>query len=1070
MGRPETGSIDEWSARDLGRAERGGPYRLTGPQHAMIADSINTPGHGLWSVQLVLTIREALDLPRFKSAWRHLLARHPALRTRFVFGALGPPMQVVEDDVRLPLEELDWTGRPSHQIAEDVDSLRRRMLLADLDVGEAPVMRTALVKAGADLFYCIWVGHHALVDGRSMRNLAYELGTLYHARDGLSLPPARSFREYVDWLEGCPPEEGTRFWQEQLAGFSQPTSLGWPREGTGPGRLGSEALRLSRHETAALESFCARHSVAMNALVQGAWALLLHRYSGEDDVVFGSTRACRRSALGGAAGVDGMIGSIVHAVPVRVRFTSETTVIDVVREISRQHLAVRPFEHTSPLAIRKATVVPVGARTFETVVTFERASIGAALRSLGGFWEDWDVLDRGRNGHAITVFAYAEPELLLRMEWHGAWIADAVASRMLRQLARVLGDMARTPDRPALEVECLPDEDRERLVHEWNRTEVAYPRGATLRGLVEAQVERTPHRPAVRSDDETLTYAELGRRADQRAAALQAHGVGRGSIVGVCLERSLELVVSLLAVLKAGAAYLPIDPELPVERRAFVLADARAQALITTRPLSSEWPLAGVSRVLVGADAPDGPERPARVDAGLAEADPAYVIYTSGSTGRPKGVVNSHRGIVNRLRWMQDTYVLSDRDRVLQKTPIGFDVSVWELLWPLLAGAQLVLARPGGHRDPRYLVETVVRSGITVMHFVPGMLTEFLAVPEAAGCRTLRLVVCSGEALPVDVQNRFLSTLPARLDNLYGPTEAAVDVTSWRCRPEAAPTVPIGRPIANTRLYVMDRRRRLVPIGMSGELYIGGVQVADGYLNRPDLTASRFVPDPFAAEPSARLYRTGDLVRHREDGVLEFLGRDDDQVKLNGVRIEPEEIESAMRRHESVREAAVVVQPAGGPSGRLVAFVVFAGSGVPTTSDLRRFLRRWLPDPMVPGLVLEIEELPRLPSGKIDRGALRALADATLRPPGPRRPLGTPAERAVASVWKALLKVASVGPQDNFYELGGDSLLAVEAVLALEDAFGRRIDPRLLFFQTLEQLAANVEALSSAAPQEPASG
>jgi len=808
--------------------------------------------------------------------------------------------------------------------------------------------------------------------------------------------------------------------------------------------------------------------VTMNAVVQGAWALLLQRYSGEDDVVFGSTRACRRSALGGAADVDQMIGQFVHAVPVRVRFTSDMTVVDLVRDVSRQHLAVRPFEYSSPLVIRKATSVPVGSRLFETVVTFERSSTAAALKSLGGFWKDWDVLDRGRNGYALTVFAYQEPELLLRMEWHGAWIADAVASRMLRQLARVLGEMAEVPDRPALEVECLSGEDRERLLHEWNRTEVAYPGGATLPGLIDAQVARAPQRPAVSFGDTTLTYEELGRRADRLAAALQAQGIGRGSIVAVCLERSLELVVSLLAVLKTGAAYLPVDPEQPPDRNRFVREDARAHVLVTTRQLSREWPPAGVTRVLVGPDGPEGPEPPPLADAGITEADAAYVIYTSGSTGKPKGVINSHRGIVNRLRWMQDMYGLSDRDRVLHKTPIGFDVSVWELFWPLLTGAHLVVARPGGHRDPRYLGETIVRSAITVMHFVPSMLTEFLAVPEAAGCRTLRLVVCSGEALPVDVQNRFLSTLPARLDNLYGPTEAAVDVTYWRCRPEAAQaTVPIGRPVANTRLYVMDRRQRLAPIGMPGELYIGGVQVADGYVNRPALTVSRFVPDPFSTDPSARLYRTGDLVRYREDGVLEFLGRNDHQVKVRGFRIEPEEIEAAMRWHESVRDAAVVVRQAEGESARLVAFVAFTGPDVPTTSDLRRFLRRSLPDAMIPGLVLEIEEMPRLASGKIDRGALRTLADSALCPRGPSAELRTPAERTVASVWKALLKVPSVGPQDNFYELGGDSLLAVEAALALEDAFGRRIDPRLMFFQTLEQVAANAEAVSVGAATAP---
>jgi amino acid adenylation domain-containing protein len=1026
----------------------------------MLADSFNSPGHGLWNLQLAFTIREPLDVHRFESAWRQVVTRHPALRTRFLFPEQCPPVQLVEEDVAVSIEELDWTSRPPDRVGEGVEALRKEALLTDLDVATAPVMRVVLVRARPDLSFCLWVGHHALVDGRSMYNLAREVATIYHDGDDRSLPPARSFQEYVEWLPPRASDDATRFWREHLAGV-HPTPLGWPRPGTGPGHLGGDEVRLSRPDTVRLEAFCARHGVTVNSVVQAAWALLLQRYSGEDDVVFGSTRACRRSALDGTPGVESVIGQFVHAVPVRVRFTPESTVLDVVRDVLAQHHAVRPFEHTSPLAIHKAAGIPRGSRLFETVVTFERASTAATLKSLGGFWDRWDVLDRGRNGYAATVFAYAEPEMLLRMEWHGAWLADGVASRMLRQLARILGEIADNPDRKALEVETLSREERDRLLDEWNRTDVPYPRGDTLHGLIEAQARRTPGRPAVSCGGDTLSYEELSRRAKRRAAALRAQGVGRGSIVAVCLERSLELVVSLLAVLEAGGAYLPIDPEQPADRKRFVLEDARAQVLITTRELSNGWPPPETRRILVG---PEGnATEPAALDddAGVTETDPAYVIYTSGSTGQPKGVVNSHRGIVNRLRWMQDTYGLSEQDRVLQKTPIGFDVSVWELFWPLLTGAHLVVARPGGHRDPPYLAETIVRHGITVAHFVPSMLTEFLAIPEAAGCGTLRLVVCSGEALPVDVQNRFLSTLGARLDNLYGPTEAAVDVTYWACRPEPnQTTVPIGRPVANTRLYVLDPRRRPTPIGMPGELYIGGVQVADGYVNRPDLTASRFVPDPFAAGPAARLYRTGDLVRYREDGALEFLGRNDHQVKVRGFRIEPEEIESALRRHESVRDAAVVVRHAEGEPARLVAFVAFTPAEAPTTSDVRRFLRKWLPDAMIPGLVLEIDELPRLSSGKVDRGALRGLADATLAPSGPRQELRTGVERTVAGVWKTLLKVAAVGPQDNFYELGGDSLLAVEAAMALEESLGCRIDPRLMFFQTLEQVAANVEARS----------
>jgi amino acid adenylation domain-containing protein/FkbM family methyltransferase len=461
-------------------------------------------------------------------------------------------------------------------------------------------------------------------------------------------------------------------------------------------------------------------------------------------------------------------------------------------------------------------------------------------------------------------------------------------------------------------------------VRAWNQTDVPYPRDACLHQLIEAQFRRTSEAIAISFEGESLSYAELDRRSAALAAHLGRQGVGPETLVGVAMERSLEMVLSLLAVLRAGGAYVPIDPEYPRQRVAFMLDDASVPVLLTQSHLQSQLPshdarVIAVDEWLASAD-PERADPPMTPE--VTAENLAYVIYTSGSTGTPKGAMNAHRGICNRLLWMQDAFGIGPTDAVLQKTPFSFDVSVWEFFWPLMTGARLVVARPGGHRDPAYLARTIETERVTVVHFVPSMLRAFLDEPGLRErCRSLRHVVCSGEALSPDLQRRCFERVDADLHNLYGPTEAAVDVTHWRCRREDDGSVPIGRPVANTGLYVLDDAGRPTPVGEPGELYIGGVQVGRGYLNRPELTAERFVPDPFAAVPEARMYRTGDRVRYGSDGALEFLGRLDDQVKIRGFRVEPGEIESALREHPAVREAVVAVRHDGAGEQRLVAYV-----------------------------------------------------------------------------------------------------------------------------------------------------
>jgi amino acid adenylation domain-containing protein len=546
--------------------------------------------------------------------------------------------------------------------------------------------------------------------------------------------------------------------------------------------------------------------------------------------------------------------------------------------------------------------------------------------------------------------------------------------------------------------------------------------------LFENQVAATPDATALIFESEQLSYAELNKRANQLAHYLRKRGIGPDSAVGICMERSIELVIALYGVIKAGGAYVPLDPEYPSERLAHMLEDANIQLLLTQHDVLDALPETGINILQVDQindfikDFDDAnPVHVARAN------NLAYIIFTSGSTGRPKGVMNEHRGICNRLLWMQDEYPLHSDDRILQKTPFSFDVSVWEFFWPLMTGAQLVLAKPGGHRDTTYLANLIDSIKITTLHFVPSMLQVFLQDPNAGACTSLKRVICSGEALSFDLQQHFFTTLNAQLHNLYGPTEAAIDVTHWACKRDSHETsVPIGRPVANTQLYIVDTSGQRVPVGVPGELWIGGTQVARGYINQPELSAAVFVNDPLSPHPDARLYRTGDLARWREDGAIEFLGRIDHQIKLRGFRIELGEIEAQLDELGDVQQSVVLLREDVPDLKQLVAYIATADTTAFDSEAALAALGKSLPDYMVPARVIALTELPLTLNGKIDRSALPAPDAAAINKEyeAPRNIT----EEKLANLWADLLGIERIGIHDNFFALGGHSLVAMQLV------------------------------------------
>ncbi|HEX8128534.1 MAG TPA: amino acid adenylation domain-containing protein, partial [Pyrinomonadaceae bacterium] len=1057
-------------------------YPLSPLQQGLLFHTLYAPESGVYVEQLNCTLGGELDLDAFGRAWRQTVERHPILRTAFVWEGLDEPVQVVRRSVRLPFVQEDWRASSAAEQGASLRAYLKDDLRRGFDLSKAPLMRIALLQLSEDTYQFIWSYHHLMLDGWCIPLVLREVFAFYEAFSrGESFAPERPrpYRDYIAWLRRQDLRKAEAFWRQTLKGFHAPTPLPGVKAfdgadgkvGQADEEYGEQEISLPAETTAALQSLARSQGLTLNTLVQGAWALLLGRYSGERDVVFGVTVAGRPAEL---AGVEAMVGLFINTLPLRVEVDGGQELLPWLKSLQAQQTELRQYEYSPLVQVQGWSDVPRGMPLFESLLVFENYPVDASFRQQLAQLSVSNIQKVERTNYALNLLAVPGTQLLLRFSYDRRRFNAQTIERMLGHLQTVLENFVTHPSRRIAAVPLLAPAEQRQLLVEWNSTGRDYPQHVCLHELFEAQVERTPDAVALVFEDESVNYSELNRRANALAERLRASGVEAETRVGVYAERSVEMVVGLLGVLKAGGAYVPLEPTYPAERLSFMLADAQVSVLLTQERFLAALPPTQHGAEIICLDRDwkeiDGLNAENRPGGASSAHNAAYIIYTSGSTGRPKGVVNTHRGICNRLLWMQDEYELTCDDRVLQKTPFSFDVSVWEFFWPLMTGARLVVARPGGHQDSAYLVRLIARERITTLHFVPSMLSVFLAEEQGLeACRSLRRVICSGEALAKELQERFFARLAAELRNLYGPTEAAVDVSYWACvRDDARLSVPIGRPIANTQLYVLDGELQPVPVGVAGELYIAGVGLARGYLNRPELTAEKFIANPFGREAGARLYRTGDAARFLEGGEIEFLGRLDGQVKLRGFRIELGEIESVLAEHHQVGECVVVAREdargEGGDDRRIAAYFVPAGETLPTPDALRSFLREKLPEYMLPSAFVALPALPLTPNGKLDRRALPAPEPATATRDGHGEGVRcSPLEEVLAGIWAEVLGLERVGLHDNFFESGGHSLLALRVVSRLRSTLKIEVPVRELFdAPTVAGFAASISNLQRA--------
>ena len=1085
-------------------------YRLSPAQEGMLFHSLFAPESGVYVTQLALRM-EHLDLAIFERCWQELVNGHPVLRTAFVWRKTREPVQVVGRRVVVPVDREDWREVPPEQWEERLQQFMADDRERGFQPAKAPLMRLSLLRLSEHAHFFVWSHHHLLLDGWSMSMLVQELAERYHALANdhrYASARRRPYGDYIRWLGAQSLDEAESYWRRTLGGFDEPVPLGIaksvPEDGGEPSwRV--ESQWMSAEQTAALGAFARRSRLTLASVCHGAWALLLSRYAGASDVVFGTIVSGRPTEL---EGVESMVGLFINTLPTRVRRSTGDRLVPWLSGLQRRQAEQQRYEYTPLAQVQRWSDMPRGAQLFDHILVFENYPIAASAAE--GANENGASAEGGlrlehletveQPNYPLAVLLVPEERFMVRVIHDPEHYDRLSVRRLQRQLLALLTDMAEAEgERDLSHLSLLTRGERHQLLREWNDTVAPELPDLAIHHLFEAWAESTPDALAASFDDQHLSYGALEREANRLAHQLRALGVGRGSLVAVMLSRSLEMIPSLLGILKAGGGYVPMEPTFPDARVRFILQTLNIHCLITqgawltklqalaqageeTEEETEDLPLRAVI-------CPEGPaavsgEAPFRVihrqhlAAWPEEApachtvpdDPAYIIFTSGSTGTPKGVVERHRPVLNLIRWVNRRCGITTTDRVLFTTSLCFDLSVYDIFGLLAAGGSIRVVSEGDLKEPQALVRWMGSRDITFWDSAPAALQRLVPFFEApSGSHSLRQVFLSGDWIPLSLPDAVREAFPGcHVMALGGATEATVWSNHFPVATidPAWASIPYGRPIHNARYHVLDSVLEPCPIDVPGDLYIAGICLASGYAEEPVLSATKFLADPYGPDFGGHLYRTGDRARYRPDGNLEFLGRLDHQVKIRGYRIELGEIEAVLGEHEEVRTAVVLAREDVPGDRRLVAYVVPLGEVQPGVEELRRQLLGKLPEYMVPSAFVFLPTLPVTSNGKVDRKALPA--------PGQERPdlastyvaPRTAAEEVLAKIWCTVLGLDEVGINDNFFDLGGDSILSIQ-IVSRAGREGLRLDPRQIFeHQTVAELAA-VAVSGSGAPKGP---
>ncbi len=1001
-----------------------------------------------YNESLSIRLNGSLDTGKLISTIEELVKRHESLRA--IFSANGSTMQILkEQNITIPIVNIAPYGSENWNEALFYEGN------LEYDLSNGPLFRAKIFCHAPDDYTLLISAHHIICDGWSIDVLLYDIAVIYSAKINATSPSLDLPHRFSDFVNFCSQSnslaESERFWKykftEEIPVLDLP--IDYQRQ---PVRT-YDARRVTRIlDEKVVEKIKQLVNVSQSSLFSlflTAWAIQLYRLTNQSRIVIGIPVAGQPDA-----GMEGLVGHCVSLVPILIDIDGEDTFVNQAKKTRAAILDAyehRQLSFGSLLQIlhvpRDPSRIPLIPVCFTHTQKYTQNKI-----KFSGCEVTYDLNPRCGETFELHLNAIESSKgIEFLCHYNTTLFRKETIELRLAGLEKLLQEATDKSDCQIDDLSIMSSQEAA-FLSSWNRTEFDYPQDITLNTLLNEQLNKAPDNIAVSFGSSSLTLGELHGHADQLAEELVRKGVQPDTPVGILAERSIEMVTAILAVIKAGGAYVPLEPTLPAQRVEFMLNDIGNPIVLTQERFKTLLPVKNTSICIDRFNY--SPNRSPSPLFNISSSKPdnlAYIIFTSGSTGIPKGVGNTHRGICNRLFWMRDLLKTTSNDRILQKTPFGFDVSVWEFFLPLITGAQLTVAKPGGHQDPAYLVSIINSERITCLHFVPSMLQAFLGNHQVSTCSSLRQVICSGEALSATLRDKFFSIFPERtkLINLYGPTEAAVDVTYWECvRQDQRPIVPIGYPVANTQIHILDKKMNYVPIGVVGELFIGGIQVARGYLNRPDLNKERFIPDKLSnlnKNTSGLLFRTGDLARWLPDGTIDFIGRNDFQVKIRGLRIELGEIENVLKNYNQIRDAVVIVHGNTSDEKRIIAYVV---SDIDCTPELKTYLQNRLPEYMVPWKIIKIDFIPVTSNGKLDRKALPIPVNAEDVKASSISLPESNWEKSIASIWKELLKIPDCGIDQNFFDLGGHSLLLTEVQNQLNKIVDQEITMMDLFQHT----------------------